>query len=225
MASRSLKETLRDLLVVGKLEEIAEMAPGKKRVLGSLLALTFHSDPEVVWRAIEAMGMAAERLSEESPTFVKEHMRRLYWLITEESGGVFWRAPECMAECAARMPRLLKAHVPIAFHLIQTMEEEDLEHFRPGTLWAVGRLIDVARDELPTVLPLVIEGLDRSDPQARGMAVWCLGQVGEGKLLEGREDLAEDDGPVKLYRNRMVEDTTVARLTREVLNEAPAEIV
>jgi hypothetical protein len=204
------------------LEEIAEMGLEKKRVLGSLVALTFHADAQVGWRAIEAMGMAAERMSKQSPTYVKEHMRRLYWLITEESGGVFWRAPECMAECGARMPRLLKNHVPIAFHLIETLEEEDLEHFRPGTLWAVGRLIDVAREELPGVLPLVLAALDDSDPQARGMAVWCLGQVGEGKVLEEREELAKDDGPVELYRDRTLEHTTVGRLTQEILDEASA---
>jgi hypothetical protein len=161
--------------------------------------------------------MAAEALSRRSPAFVKEHMRKLYWLITEESGAVFWRAPECMAECAARMPRLMKDHVPIAFHLIETLEPEDLEHFRPGTLWAVARLAELAEDELPGVLPLVIKALDESDPQARGMAVWCLGQVGEEKALEGREDLQADDGPVLLYRNRAVEETTVSALVQELM--------
>ncbi|MFC1791615.1 DVU0298 family protein, partial [Gemmatimonadota bacterium] len=117
MPRPSLKTTLRSLLQDGELEEIAQLATGKKRVLGSLVSLTFDDDPQVVWRAIEAMGMAAERLSPSSPHYVKEHMRRLYWLITEESGGVFWRAPECMAELAVRMPRLLASHIPIAFHL------------------------------------------------------------------------------------------------------------
>ena len=76
----------------------------------------------------------------------------------------------------------------------------------------------MARDDLPAVLPLVIEALDRPDPQARGMAVWCLGEVGEGKVLEGRSDLMEDQGPFQLYRNRMVEETTVGRFTKDVLD-------
>jgi hypothetical protein len=146
-------------------------------------------------------------------------MRRLYWLITEESGGVFWRAPECMAECAARLPKFFKSHVPIAFHLLETLEEEDLEHFRPGAIWAVGRLFEVAGDDLPALLPLVIDALDRPDPQARGMAVWCLATVGEAKALEGRPRLQGDGGIVQLYRNRILEETTVGRLTREVLEK------
>jgi len=220
--SKDFKETLREHLVQGNLEEVAEMAMGRRKVLGTLLALTFDPDLEVVWRAIEAQGMAAERLSVKSPAYVREHMRRLYWLITEESGACFWRAPECMAECGARLPRLLDSHVPIAFHLIETMEEEDLEHFRPGALWAVGRLIGVAEDDLPGVLPRVFEALSDPLSQSRGMAVWCLRQVGKGAALADHPGLLEDDGVVHLYRDRAVEEITVARLTREVLDETSA---
>jgi len=219
MPPRALKKTVRDLLVKGELEQVAELATEKKRVLGTLIALTYDSELEVVWRSIEAMGLAVERLASSEKRYLKEHMRRLYWLITEEAGAVFWRAPECMAECCVRLPTLFKSHIPIAFHLLETLEEEDLEHFRPGTLWAIGRLIGVAGEDLHTVLPLVIEALDRPDPQARGMAVWCLGEAGETGILEGRPDLLEDQGPVHLYRDRVLEETSVGRLTREVLEQ------
>ena len=224
MPPKALKGTLQNLLLRGKLEDVAELATERRRVLGSLIALTYDSDLQVVWRAIEAMGMAAERVAATHKAYVKEHLRRLYWLITEEAGAVFWRAPECMAECCVRLPALSKSHIPIAFHLLETLEEEDLEHFRPGAIWAIGRLIDVARDDLPTVLPLVIEALDRPDPQARGMAVWCLGEVGETRVLERHPGLLEDKGPVHLYRDRVVEEMTVGRLTREVLEKAAQQL-
>lgn len=219
MPSGQLKDRVRGLLAEGNLEGIVDLATVRKRVLGSLVALTFDPDPQVVWRAIEAMGMAVEALVPSHPKYVREHMRRLYWLITEESGGVFWRAPECMAECAARLPKFFKSHVPIAFHLLETLEEEDLEHFRPGAIWAIGRLYEVARDDLPAILPVVIDALDRPDPQARGMAVWCLATVGEAKSLESRPGLQDDGGMIQLYRNRILEETTVGRLTREVLEK------
>jgi hypothetical protein len=217
MSHVPLKDTLRGLLVAGDLEAAAEMASEKKRVLGSLMALTFDADEEVGWRAIEAMGMGAERLSHHRPSHVKEHMRRLYWLITEESGGCFWRAPESMAEMGVRLPTLLEDLVPIAFHLLETLEEEDLEHFRPGALYAVGRLASLLPQDLPPLLPLVIRALGDPDPQARGMAVWCLGQVGETGPLRERRELLEDPGPVRLYRNRVLERTTVGDLVRQVL--------
>jgi HEAT repeat protein len=217
MPPKALKKTLRDLLLRGDLEAVGDLVTERKRSLGTLISLTFDSDLQVVWRAIEAMGLAVQAVAKTNKPYAKEHMRRLYWLITEEAGAVFWRAPECMAECCARLPKLFKSHVPIAFHLLETLEEEDLEHFRPGAIWAIGRLIGVSRDDLPAVLPLVVEALDRPDSQARGMAVWCLGEVGERETLEKRPDLHRDEGTVLLYRDRTVEETTVACLTQEVL--------
>ena len=217
MPPQALKHRVRDLLLDADLEAVAELATSKKRTLGTLIALTFDSDLQVVWRAIEAMGLAVERLAPSHKHYVMEHMRRLYWLITEEAGAVFWKAPECMAECCARLPNLFQSHIPIAFHLLETLEEEDLEHFRPGTLWAIGRLFRVAEEDLPTVLPLVFDALDRPDPQARGMAVWCLGEVGKGSRIGERSELLDDPGVVHLYRDRVIEETTVGRIAKEVL--------
>jgi len=219
MPPKALKKTLRTHLLAGELEEVAELATERRRSLGSLVSLTFDHDLLVVWRAIEAMGMAVKEVAKTDKRYAKEHMRRLYWLITEEAGAVFWRAPECMAECCAQLPKLFKNHVPIAFHLLETLEKEDLEHFRPGTIWAIGRLIDHAKQDLPTVLPLVIQALDRPDSQSRGMAVWCLGVVGETEALAERPDLLEDQGIVALYEDREVSETTVGRLAKRVLEE------
>jgi hypothetical protein len=220
MPPRTVKAILRGLLEEGRLEDVAQYATGEKRALGGLIALTFDTRPDVVWRAIEAMGLAVKEVAKTNKRYAKEHMRRLYWLITEEAGAIFWRAPECMAECCAQVPDLFKSHIPIAFHLLESLEDEDLEHFRPGTLWAIGRLIDLARDHLPTVLPLVIEALDRPDAQSRGMAIWCLSQVGELDPVQSRPGLLEDDGTVHIYRDRFVEELTVGELTKEVLNTA-----
>jgi methylated-DNA-[protein]-cysteine S-methyltransferase len=220
MVHTPLKSRVRLHLAAGELEEVVELAAERRRVLGALVALTFDPDLQVVWRAIEAMGMAVERVAGRHKAHAKEHMRRLYWLITEESGGVFWRAPECMAECCARLPVFFKDHLPIAFHLLETLAEEDLEHFRPGALWAIGRLAKPARDHIPAILPLVVDALDRPEPQARGMAVWCLGEVGETSTLAQRPSLLEDEGAVFLYRDRTVIETTVDRLTREILEQA-----
>ena len=129
-----------------------------------------------------------------------------------------------MAECCRQLPNLYKSHIPIAFHLLETLEEEDLEHFRPGTIWAIGRLFELAPKDLPAVLPLIVEALDRPGSQSRGMAVWCLSEVGETAVVKGRTDLLADEGVVHLYENRTVTETTVGALVRRVL-ETVAEAV
>jgi hypothetical protein len=207
-----IKKVLRDLLERSHFEQIAEIASRKKRALGSLVSLTFEAQEQIAWRAVEAMGLAASRIAEEDPEFVRNHLRRLYWLLSEESGGVCWRAPESMAEIVRRRPKLFADYVPIVVSLITSMAEEDLEGFRASILWAIGRLAPVADDHLQSVLPAILSALDDSDPQVRGMAVWCLTQLRQEELLAGRPDLVGDEGPVDLYEDGHLNRTSVCDL-------------
>ena len=146
-AESSMKKQIRQLLEHRDIEGLADLAARKRRVLGLLVSLTFDSDPLVGWRAVEGMGVAADRIAEDDPDFVRQHLRRLYWLLSEESGGICWRAPEAMAEIVGRRPRMFADYVPIVVSLIDQMAEQDLAHFRPGILWAIGRLGSLARDK------------------------------------------------------------------------------
>jgi hypothetical protein len=211
-----VKKRLRQLLEQRSIDEIGDLARRKRRVLGVLTSLTFDRDPQIGWRAVEAMGLAAGCIARDDPECVRNHLRRLYWLISEESGGQCWRAPEAMAEVVVHEPELFADYAPIVVFLIQEMAEEDLERFRPGVLWAIGRLAAVAGDHIQEVLPAVTAALDDPDPQARGMAVWCLGQVGRADLVAGRPDLLADEGAVDLYAEALLTRTSVGELARRL---------
>jgi len=135
-----IKKRLRQLLQQQDYDEIADLAAQRHRVLGTLLSLMFDRDPLIGWRAVEATGAAAERIAQTDPDVVRDHLRRLHWLISEESGGICWRAPEALAEIVRRSPSLFPDYTPIVLYLIREMAEEDLLHFRAGILWAIGRL-------------------------------------------------------------------------------------
>jgi HEAT repeat protein len=212
-----LKHTLHELLDQGRFEEIAEMAARRKLVLGSLVALTYDADARISWRAVEAVGAAASRIAEDHPDHVRELLRRLLWLINEESGGICWRAPEAMAEILRHRPTLFPDYIPIVTSLIVNLEEEDLEHFRAGTLRAIGRLGVAGADHVQEVIPSVASALNDSDPQVRGMAAWCLREVGRADLLEDRPDLLADEEPVDLYEDGMVIHTTVSQLVQRAV--------
>ena len=83
-----MNRTLRDLLAQGRLEQIADLAERQQRVLGELVARTFDASDLTGWRAVEAMGLAADRIAQRDPQYVREHLRRLHWLLNDESGGV-----------------------------------------------------------------------------------------------------------------------------------------
>lgn len=212
-----LKKTLRELLDQSGFEAIAQMAAGKKRVLGSLVSLCFDPDPQIGWRAVEAMGVAAGRIAQNDPQVVRNHLRRLHWLLSEESGGVCWRAPEAMAEIVRHRPTLLADYIPIVVSLIESLAEEDLERFRAGALWAIGRLAAVAGDSITAALPAIAAALDDSDPQVRGMAVWSLEQLGQAGLLAERPDLLSDEAAVDLYEDGFLRRTSVGRLARRAI--------
>jgi len=209
-----MKARLRELLDQGQVERIADMAAGKRRVLGTLVSLTYDADSQIAWRAVEAMGLAADRVARDNPEYVRNHLRRLYWLLSEESGGLCWRAPEAMAEILHHQPQQFVDYVPIVVSLITSMADEDLDHFRAGVLWAIGRLGPAAGDHVPAVLPAIHSALDDSDPQVRGMAVWCLGQLGLAQHLADRPDLLEDQEPVDFYENGILRRTSVGELVR-----------
>jgi HEAT repeat protein len=215
-----MKRTLRALLEERRFDRIAGMAADSKRVLGMLTALTFDADPLIAWRAVEAMGMAAARIADEQPEFVREHLRRLHWLLSEESGGICWRAPEAMAEIVHQRPALFADWVPIVAHLILEAAEEDLAHFRPGMLWAVGRLGRLTAGDAD-VVPAVIAALDHPDPQVRGTAVWCLARLGRTEVLARRPDLRSDEGSVDLFEEGVLRHTTVARVLERALGGEP----
>ena len=215
-----LKDRLYSLLVEGSLEQIAGMAERKKRVLGSLVSLTYDPDPLISWRAVESMGLACDRLADGDPDCVRQHARRLYWLISEESGGICWRAPEAMGEIVHRRPKLLADYVPIVVFLLREMAEEDLEHFRSGILWAIGRLGTACADHAAEVLPAITDALSHADPQVRGTAVWCLSSLGRGNSLKDRPNLAADEGPVTFYVDRHLVHTNVANMACRAMGVA-----
>jgi methylated-DNA-[protein]-cysteine S-methyltransferase len=218
MTSVSLKARLRELLDAWDVAEIATMAAERRRVLPSLVALTYDADTQVACRAVEALGVAANRVAEDDPTPVREQLRRLFWLISEESGGICWRAPEAMAEIVRWRPEEFGDYVSITALLINEMAEEDLQHFRPSILRAIGRLSGLAGDYVLEVLPKIVAALDDSLPQSRGMAVWCLDQLGRSDLLAERPDLAADEGPVDLYEEGTLDRTTVGMLVKRAVS-------
>ncbi len=212
-------DRLRELVAEGRFGEIAEEAGRRKGILGRLLPLTYDPDPLRAWRAVEALGAAAGRIADDSPESVRNFLRRLHWLLNDESGGVCPRAPEAMAEIVRRRPLLFPDYVPIVVHLLDE-EEENPAGFKEGILWAVGRLGPAARDAVASILPVLAACLEDSSSQVRGLAAWALGETGRGDLLAGRGGLLSDEGPVDLYEGGRLVRWSVGALARRALGGA-----
>jgi hypothetical protein len=166
------------------------------------MSLTYDADRLIAWRAAEAQGWAAARVAGTNVEFVRSHLRRLHWLLSEESGGICRLAPQSMAEIVVRTGDLFADYGAITATLLTDMAEEDLASgFRASILWAVGRLAPVAPEHVAPVLSDVVNSLDDPDPVVRGLSVWCLLECGRRDLVDARGGLSGDRSRLEIYRD------------------------
>lgn len=208
-------EFLKDCLSAADFDAVYEFARGNRRTLSFLTALTYDQDRLVSWRAVEALGVVAAMMAESDAEYVRVHLRRLVWLLNDESGGIGWRAPEIIGEILHHEPELFSDFIPILVNLMD-MEPEDAIRFRAGWLWAIGRLAAVRPDVALSALPWILPGLDDPDPQVRGMAVWCLGELGQPLSTEKMSSLQEDKGLVELYISPDIVNISIGDLARNL---------
>lgn len=196
-------------------QSILDWARSDRRVVETVFAFLYEPDDLVRGRAIDALGRLAGDLAGSEVEFVNNVLRRLTWSLSDESGMINWHAPEAIAEIVCSGPGLFGQHTPIVVNLLTSMAPEDLEHFRPGVLWAIGRLGSLAGEAVGDVLPAITASLDDPDPQVRGLAVWCLIETGKADCLTERSDLLSDSGQVRFYVDGEMRATSVGSMVRD----------
>jgi hypothetical protein len=211
-----VKSQVRSWLACADFQRVVDAALERDRTVGVLISLTFDADPLICWRAIDAIGRCAERLSVIRPESMKDYLRRLFWMMSDESGSVAWHAPEAVGEIIRSDPRLFADFIPMTISLLE-MEPEDRPSFLPGILYALGRIGEVVPDSMDACLPQIMNALTESDAQSRAIALWCLGRLRAGKLPFHSRDLLHDQGKVLVYRDGQLVETTISILMSEVL--------
>lgn len=73
-----------------------------------VFSLTFDTDELIVWRAIEATGKIAAATAASDVEKVRDFIRRLLWLMNDESGALGWHAPEVIGEILVNVPSLIE---------------------------------------------------------------------------------------------------------------------
>jgi hypothetical protein len=218
-----VKSQLRSWLICAEFKTIIDAALGHDRMIGALIRLSYDPDPLISWRAIDAIGRCAGYLAVNRAEGMKNYLRRLFWMMSDESGSVAWHAPEAIGEIIRSDPRAFADFIPMTASLLE-MEPEDRPPFLPGILYALGRIGEVAPRPLHPPLPQIVDALAENDAQARAMAVWCLGQLGAKNLLIEHPDLAHDNGQALVYRNEQILQTTISCLLSEALKaSSPAQ--
>ncbi len=212
---------IRAWLNAGELAALLEYSTSHKRTLSYLAALTYDPDPLIAWRALDACGrVAAQAIQEGEIEWVRNHLRRCQWLLSDESGGIGWRAPEMMGEIVARSPAALVEFIPLVALLLFEMEDEDVVRFKNGHLWAVGRLAQVRPQQAEVGQPWALLALEDGDPQTCGMGLWCLLQFPVGlrppELADYLPGLLADEGEVELFDGWNIRLTRIKELADQL---------
>ena len=215
-----MKKTIQRALETNDLYEIIVLAKQQRRVLNLLVRFAYDKNTLSAWRAIMAVGLVAKALVETEHAFLREMTRKLFWSLSDESGGIGWSAPELLGEIVSADPARFSDLIPIiASHY--DMEEVT---FRPGVLYALGRIAGVSPERVMPVREVVMRGLSDENPLTR---VYALEAV---KALKGQwppeeledlksalEELCTDRKQVWIYRGKDFAGVEVGEAAQESL--------
>jgi hypothetical protein len=167
-----LRKELHDALAANDLASIAGH-PRQRKVISTLIRLSYAKDTLVGWRAIIAVGMTARELIRTEYPFLRETCRKLLWSLSDESGGIGWSAPELLGEIVSADPHKFSDLVP----LVATVYDVEEKVFRPGVLYALCRIAEKAPDLVYGQQLVIISSLVDRDPLVRIRGLQLAGLV------------------------------------------------
>lgn len=199
---------------MGDYEAIADIAVADPKALNKLISFALNKNELICWRAIEAMGYAAGKLSQDNLTAVRNTVKRILWSAREESGGMGWSAPELLGEIVRGNPRGFADMPPIIVSL-HTEDEEGV--FLRGVLWAVRRMAEAGVVGIEGADEVILLGLKREEADIKGLAVMAAAVLrpdGSAEILSG---LTGDTDSFRYYEDGDFAETTVGELAQKAL--------
>jgi len=166
-----------------KMEYLARESSGILRTLSSLL---YDHDALIRWRAIEALGKVSKIIFEDDPEKVRRQIRRILWLMNDESGGLCRNGPETIGEIIFNNSELIGEYGPV---LISFLNEEP---FEAGIRWAVARIAKIDPSIFADSISILEKSLDDPDPAIRGLSLKALDELNDLSAADKIEALKTD---------------------------------
>lgn len=208
-----LKGRIKDALGARSYAEITDMARRDKGVIRRLISLAYDKDDVMGWRAIEAMGYVAGELSKQRIDIVRDTIRRLLWSMGEESGGIGWSAAEMLGEIIRSNPDEFSDIIPILWSF------RGEEMFRPGVVWAMGRIAEVRPDLVGFISKDLRPMMTDNDPAVRGYAARVTGILSNRNFMEDIKGLQNDSNTIIFYQNGALQKRTVGEIANEAIKK------
>jgi hypothetical protein len=137
-----------------------------------VVSLLYSQNETMFRKAVELCGWVVDRLWTENREDARNVIRRLFWSLNEESGGIGWGAAEALGEILARNEAIAKEYGRMLASLLRT-QSSFIDHPRilQGILWSVGRVARHFPDSLGSDAgELIAPHLQSPDPQIQCLA-------------------------------------------------------
>jgi len=212
MGMRSRKAEIKHLLLERDRDALVAWTDEVRNPERLLISLTYDADELLRFRAIEASGWLAAQQAAAQLERIRDSLRRLLWLMNDESGGLGWHAPELIGEILVNVPSLIDEFA----HMLPAFFRE--EPFERGAHMAVYRIAGVTADPFGEIAPLLRRSLAERDPAVRAYAALSLLRLGGGNGVQ-LDSLREDFQAFSLYNfdtGELQEISVGAAIAREL---------
>ncbi|WP_415719112.1 DVU0298 family protein [Maridesulfovibrio sp.] len=200
----------------------------EKHSMQALVAPLFASlcAPAVIvrWHGITCFGKVISRMVKEDTARARIVMRRIMWMLNEESGGCAWGVPEAMGEISAVNETMAAEYGKILLSYSHE-DEEGPENFLEfptllrGAVWGVARLAQDRPQIAAQATKDMIRFLSYPDPVIQGSACWALGGLKAVESVKKLEALTDNDTVIDIYKDSSLQSVTVGRLAQEALDK------
>ncbi len=160
MANKQLKKKILKLLEEKQypdfIPELMKYSP--KKIISYLFSALLSKNETVKWNAVCVFGDVVKFISDNNLNDGRIFIRRLIWMLSDESGGIPWGVPEVMGEVLSKVDKLASEYGSLLINQIIEYEgradlfvEYDL--LRRGAYWGVARFSSVYPNEVKKFLP------------------------------------------------------------------------
>ncbi len=196
------------------LTALENIAGSHKNIMRTLSSLMYDHQPLIRWRAVEALGIISKIVAKTDLEKVRRQIRRILWLMNDESGGLCWNGPEAIGEIIYNNPVLIYEYGSV---LISFLSEEP---FETGTRRAISRVADMNPEIFSKPATLLAESLNDPDPEIRAFSIAALIALEDRSACDSVKTLKDDPSPVENYdfSKGELEKTTVGEFARRYLD-------
>ncbi len=198
------------------------------KIISYVIGAFLHPEKEVAWKAVLAFGKLTSQIAKQDLERARILIRRLMWMLNEESGSMPWKVPEAFAEALYQCEILKKEYLNIFCSYIWK-EGNYLEFplIQREVIWGIARLASKYREELYQLKTpwYIYEHLDSPDEGVRFLVIWCLTklvpfpstfEVSEAKIRKVLKELLQKKYQYFLFDGQKLGWKTSLELAQEL---------